>query len=291
MTAKIDGTNGLIQQYVTYVPTTGFSYTFPAGTTTLVMIPAGALASGTITMPAAPADGMTITISSSRSITSLTVSANTGQSITNTPTSIGAGASLTFVYQLSNTTWYPISPFPTGTITSPTLTSPTINGTPVMGASVITARTAVASTSGTSIDFTSIPSWVNRITVMFTGVTKSSTANILVQLGTGGSPTTTGYSSMATYVSTAVGAATANTTGFATTGLSISTATLFGNMVFTNLTGNVWTGGGVLMSSTPTPLTIQMSGSVSLAGVLNLVRITTTSTDTFTAGTVNIFYE
>ena len=43
--------------------------------------------------------------------------------------------------------------------------------------------TAVASTSGTSVDFTSIPSWVKRITVMFNGVSTSGTSNPLVQLG------------------------------------------------------------------------------------------------------------
>ena len=33
----------------------------------------------------------------------------------------------------------------------------------------LTLGTAVASTSGTSIDFSSIPSWVKRVTVMFNG--------------------------------------------------------------------------------------------------------------------------
>ena len=44
MAAKIDGTNGLLQQYGYQVSTTGFSYTFAAGTTVLVMNPAGTLA-------------------------------------------------------------------------------------------------------------------------------------------------------------------------------------------------------------------------------------------------------
>ena len=106
MTAKIDGTNGLLQQYDYQVSTTGFSYTFAAGTTNLVMNPAGTLATGTITMPSAPADGMTITFSSSQIITALTVNANTGQSIVGQPTSLTAGGAATFVYRLSNTTWY-----------------------------------------------------------------------------------------------------------------------------------------------------------------------------------------
>jgi hypothetical protein len=106
MTAKIDGTSGLLQQYDYQVSTTGFSYTFAAGTTVLVMNPAGTLATGTITMPAAPADGMTISFSSTQIITALTVSANTGQSIVGQPTTMLAGGAASFVYRLSNTTWY-----------------------------------------------------------------------------------------------------------------------------------------------------------------------------------------
>ena len=61
----------------------------------------------------------------------------------------------------------------------------------------ITSGTAVASTSGTSIDFTSIPSWVKRITVMFNGVSTNGTSQVQIQLGAG-SVTTTGYLSYAT---------------------------------------------------------------------------------------------
>ena len=50
-----------------------------------------------------------------------------------------------------------------GSATITTLTGTTITGTSVRGG--ITSGTAVASTSGTSIDFTSIPSYVKRITV------------------------------------------------------------------------------------------------------------------------------
>jgi hypothetical protein len=106
MTAKISGTNGLLQSYDYQASTTGFSYTFAAGTTNLVMNPAGTLATGTITMPAAPSDGMTITFSSSQAITALTVNANTGQSIVGAPTALLAGGSAIIIYRLSNTTWY-----------------------------------------------------------------------------------------------------------------------------------------------------------------------------------------
>lgn len=106
MTTKIDGTSGVLQSYDYQASTTGFSYTFAAGTTTLIIQPAGTLATGTITMPAAPADGMLIAFSSSQIITALTVSANSGQSIVNNVTTLAAGGGAKYIYRLTNTTWY-----------------------------------------------------------------------------------------------------------------------------------------------------------------------------------------
>lgn len=106
MTAVLSGTNGLLQSYDYQAPATGFSYTFAAGTQTLILNPAGTLAAGTITMPAAPADGMTIRFSSSQVITALVVAANTGQSIVSAVTTLAAGGGATYIYRLTNTTWY-----------------------------------------------------------------------------------------------------------------------------------------------------------------------------------------
>jgi hypothetical protein len=58
------------------------------------------------------------------------------------------------------------------------------------------AGTAVASTSGTSIDFTSIPSWVKRVTVIFNEVSTNGTSIVQVQLGST-TFTTSGYVSSA----------------------------------------------------------------------------------------------
>ena len=107
--AKLDGTNGLIQQYDYQVLTTAFSYTFAAGTQTLIINPAGTLATGTVTMPAAPANGMVITVESTQIITALTLSGNTGQSIVGVPATLFPNQPLSYVYRLSNTTWYPFS--------------------------------------------------------------------------------------------------------------------------------------------------------------------------------------
>jgi len=106
MTLKVDGTNGVLQAYDYQVLATGFTYTFAAGTQVLVINPAGTLATGTVTMPAAPVDGMNITISSTQQITALTINGNTGQSIVGNATALKAGGAQVFIYRLSNTTWY-----------------------------------------------------------------------------------------------------------------------------------------------------------------------------------------
>jgi len=111
MTAVLSGTNGLLQAYDYQVPTTGFSYTFAAGTQVLVINPAGTLATGTITMPASPADGMTITFSSSQQITALTMAGN-GASINNAVTLLPAKTSVTYVYRATGTTWWPTQNVP-----------------------------------------------------------------------------------------------------------------------------------------------------------------------------------
>jgi hypothetical protein len=107
MTTKIDGNNGVLQSYDFQVLTTGFSYTFATGITTLIAAPAGTLAAGTITMPGSPADGMVITITTTQEITALTIAGGAGQSIGGTQVSLmAANSSMSFVYRQANTTWY-----------------------------------------------------------------------------------------------------------------------------------------------------------------------------------------
>lgn len=107
MTTKIDGNNGVLQSYDYQVLTTGFSYTFASGITTLIAQPAGTLATGTITMPGTPADGMVITFMSTQEVTALTINGNTGQSIGGTQTTqLPANSAMSFVYRQANTTWY-----------------------------------------------------------------------------------------------------------------------------------------------------------------------------------------
>lgn len=169
-----------------------------------------------------------------------------------------------------------------------TLTLPTFNGT----VGLLVSGTAVASTSGTSIDFTSIPAGVRRITVMFRGVSLSSTANFLVQLGTGATPTytTSGYISTSNnFNQSSTSSGTNNTTGFVILSGGGAAGVLSGSLVISLIDTNTWVANGVTKANT-TQMQIS-AGDVALAATLTAVRITSTSTDTFDAGSINILYE
>ena len=168
--------------------------------------------------------------------------------------------------------------------------SPSISGTYQGG--VVTSGTAVASTSGTSIDFTSIPSWVKRITVMMNGVSISSAAPYpIVQLGSG-SVTASGYlGTLTTLVSTSSVSTTATTTGFYFGNFSSTSDTVNGQMVLTLQNSNNWVASGTF-SNTNNLRGLLTAGNLSLGGTLDRIRITTTNgTTTFTAGSINILYE
>jgi hypothetical protein len=181
----------------------------------------------------------------------------------------------------------------TQTLTGKTLTSPTITGAVVssMGSSVLTSATAQASTSGTSIDFTGIPSWVKRITVMFSGVSTSGSSNPLIQLGTSSGVTITGYLSYSCRISaTAVAGGGNTTTGFAISSVSLSNI-LSGSIVCSLLNNNIWAVNGFI-AETSNGFGFPVSGAITLSSTLDRLRITTVvGTDTFDAGTINIMYE
>jgi hypothetical protein len=160
----------------------------------------------------------------------------------------------------------------------------------------LVSGTAVASTSGTSIDFTSIPSWAKRITVMFNAVSLSGNSTIRIQLGTGATPTytTSGYVTFGVTFSTGGLGGGTDTGGFVigqnqTAG---GVTTYGGNCVITNVTGNNWSYMAVMGGSSTTNGGQLGGGSVPLGAALTAIRVTTVNgTDTFDAGSINILYE
>ena len=157
-----------------------------------------------------------------------------------------------------------------------------VNGSIVVG-------TAQATTSGTSIDFTGIPSWVERITVIWNGVSTNGSSSPLVQLGTSGGVVTSGYGGSSSLIASTVTSQNF-TTGFGERSQDAA-AVRSGSWVITNVSGNIWVCAGVLGRSDGGNTSVT-GGTVTLGGTLDRVRVTTVNgTDAFDAGSINILYE
>lgn len=141
------------------------------------------------------------------------------------------------------------------------------------------------SASGTAVDFTGIPSWVKRVTLILKQVSLSGTSDILIQIGDSGGLETTGYVSSSTF-STNVSSSTA---GFVIrSGLASYSHT--GHLVLTNISGDLWVASHCVSGGAT--LGFYGGGAKTLSATLDRLRVTTVNgTDTFDAGTINIIYE
>ena len=174
------------------------------------------------------------------------------------------------------------------TVTIDGSASVTINSGAILG---INSATAVASTSGTSIDFTSIPSYVKRITVMLNNVsTAAINANALVRIGYTGAVESTGYNCNYIQTNGSNTFALSNITNGLNLGFISSAAN---NMVavgtLTLVGSNIWTYSANCVENAATRAFIT-TGAITLSGTLNILSVVLTSSS-FDAGTINILYE
>jgi hypothetical protein len=154
-----------------------------------------------------------------------------------------------------------------------------------------TLMTAQATTSGTFKDFTGIPSWVKRVTVMFDTVSLGTAASAwLIQLGDSGGIENTGYTSASNeFTSGGVGADN-STAGFVIRNNNIG-YTFSGQMIISNMTGNTWVESGIF-ASPATIYTTTTAGVKTLSSTLTQLRVTTVAgTSSFDSGTINVLYE
>lgn len=158
-----------------------------------------------------------------------------------------------------------------------------INGALVSGTSV--------TASGTSVDFTDIPSWVKRITVMFNGVSTNGTSILMLRVGDSGGVISTGYVGNLTALTNAAAVNIADAvSGLAISSTSSAANTASGQAILSRLDGNTWVGTSCVR--TATTVTTLGATSVTLSNTLDRIRITTINgTDTFDAGSINILYE
>lgn len=166
------------------------------------------------------------------------------------------------------------------------------NGKPTISSAAVTLGTPIVTTSGTNIDFT-IPAGVKRITVNFVGVSTNGTTNYLVQIGDSGGIEAAGY--LGAGVATPNGSAiiTVNyTAGFGVP--SGAAANVIHGSIFLSLENSsaaTWVASGALsLSNAATGFSISGSKSLS-AGPLTSVRVTTTGSDNFDAGEINVSWD
>jgi len=160
------------------------------------------------------------------------------------------------------------------------------------GAGMLTSGTSVASTSGTSIDFTGIPSWVKRITVMFNGVSTNGTSAPRIRIGNSGGVVTSGYLGSCLGNAGAVVSNVSFTAGFDINDGATAATTRIGAFILTLIdASNNWVISGTQGQGNTNAASF-IGGSVNAGGTLDRVRITTVNgTDTFDAGSINILYE
>jgi hypothetical protein len=182
-----------------------------------------------------------------------------------------------------------------------TVAAPAVSGTNTLTLQAATATNAINTldtakaynwnglTTNTFIDFTGIPSWVKRITVMFAGLSTSGTNPLLIQGGNSGGIVSSGYISTSNHLSNASSSSGASsTTGFVFFNNSAA-AVQSGIITLVNFSGSTWVSSHTAKSTTALIVFGGGDGSIS---TLDRVRITTTTfVDTFDAGSVNILYE
>lgn len=187
-----------------------------------------------------------------------------------------------------------VAPSTNGNVLTSNGTTWTSAAPAIINGNTIQRGTAQASTSGTSIDFTSIPSWAKKITIVFYNVSTNGASSKLVRVGVTGAAAGTFVTSG--YVSTShtaaggnTGTSNNNTTGFVITS-GAATDTLSGSMTLYNITSNTWISNSILKATTT--FVNHGAGDVVLGAVLDRVRITTVNgTDAFDLGTINVMYE
>lgn len=179
----------------------------------------------------------------------------------------------------------PIIPTPTAQDNSnKAATTAYVDGKMVLG-------TAVNSTSGTSIDFTGIPGWAKRITIMFKDVSTNGASGIIIRIGDSGGISNSGYVGGACRIG-AANELVSNSFAFAdpsSMGTSVALWTVVGTITINNTNSYSWESKAVRTDSV---ILGQGVGSKTLSSPLDKIRITTVNgTDTFDAGQINIMYE
>ena len=164
-----------------------------------------------------------------------------------------------------------------------------------LGESTINLSSAQATQSGTFKDFTGIPSWARRVVLLLYGVSTSGTSDILIQLGGGTTPVTSGYVNGQSVFAWGSGVLSSTSTAGIPIYNNAASYVWSGRVVMELLEPglNNWVVTATLNNTTTSPSMVVSSGIAALgANVLGMVRLTTASgTPTLDAGYASISWE
>lgn len=155
----------------------------------------------------------------------------------------------------------------------------------------LTSGTSKPTTSGTTVQFTEIPSWVQRITMCFAGISAAAGATVFFRIGTGGTLGTTGYTMVVSSVQNGASPSlSSQTDAIGYVYLTAAASVASGIVTLVKQSGNTWVA-TLSASRTGNETVLQLcTGSITLAGTLDIVGISL-SASTFDAGSINILYE
>lgn len=88
-------------------PLTGATITAPAGAASLILEPAAEIAALAVHLPPGPLDRQGFRLSTTKAIDALTVTSTDGSTVNNGSLVMGANSETSWIYRLTNTTWYP----------------------------------------------------------------------------------------------------------------------------------------------------------------------------------------
>jgi hypothetical protein len=161
-----------------------------------------------------------------------------------------------------------------------------------MKSAQIQLGTAVTLTNQTAVDFTGIPSWAKRVTVMLSEVSTNGSNAVQIQVGAG-SVVTSGYVGAVDAQATGGGSTQASTSGLLLERSAViaATSTRTGVARFERVSGNRWNATYLGAINVSNNLIAWSAVTISLGGDLDRVRLTSNGTDQFDAGTVNISWE
>lgn len=225
-------------------------------------------------------------LTTANTLTLPSIVGNSAYALTNSPTFTG---NVAFTGNVSvNTGTVNAASFTVGTALTANSSGITTTGTVADGTATlrpIVPMSSVTLTTQSTVDFTNIPSWVQKITVIFYGVSLTGGDKPLIQLGTSGGIVSSGYQSWESSGGT-------STSGILYPGTT-STDTRYGLTQFALLDGvGAWVCTGLCNNNGGNIGSDQrILAIVNLGAQLTQLRLTRTGTNTFDAGSINVIYE